>query len=67
MADTVKRALTVNEFMDETGAKPTSTRKLIREGKIPVIRVGRRVLIARHTVEAFLRGELPTGPNTTAA
>lgn len=59
-ADAVKRALTVKEFMVEVGTKPTSTRKMIRAGKLPVIRMGRRVLISRETIEAFLRGELDT-------
>jgi excisionase family DNA binding protein len=63
-AAAVKRALTLNEFMDETGMKQTTTRKLIRSGKLPVIRAETRILIARETLEAFLRGELNTAADT---
>lgn len=55
-----KRTVTVPEFMAETGAKPSSTWKMIREGQLPVIRMGRRVLIARDVLEQFLRGEFST-------
>lgn len=55
-----KRSVTVNEFMEETGAKPSSTWKMIREGRLPVIRMGRRVLISREVLEQFLRGEFST-------
>ncbi len=52
-----KRSVTVTEFMAETGARPSSTWKMIRENRLPVIRMGRRVLIARDVLEGFLRGE----------
>jgi excisionase family DNA binding protein len=52
-----KRSVTVNEFMEETGAKPSSTWKMIRDGRLPVIRMGRRVLISRDVLERFLRGD----------
>ncbi len=55
-----KRSVTVNEFMEETGAKPSSTWKMIRESRLPVIRMGRRVLISREVLEQFLRGEFST-------
>jgi len=55
-----KRSVTVNEFMAETGTKPSSTWKMIREGRLPVIRVGRRVLISRDVLEQFLRGDFST-------
>lgn len=55
-----KRSVTVNEFMEETGAKPSSTWKMIREGRLPVIRMGRRVLIARDVLERFLQGDFST-------
>ncbi len=60
MHEAQKRTLTVNEFMSETGAKPSSTWKMIREGRLPVIRMGRRVLISRDVLERFLRGEFST-------
>ncbi len=55
-----KRSVTVNEFMGETGAKPSTTWKMIREGRLPVIRMGRRVLISRDVLERFLRGDFST-------
>jgi excisionase family DNA binding protein len=58
-----KRSVTVNEFMAETGAKPSSTWKIVREGRLPVIRMGRRVLISRDVLERFLRGEYSTSPS----
>ncbi|GEM_PF-4771507 len=60
MHEAHKRTLTVNEFMEETGAKPSSTWKMIREGRLPVIRMGRRVLISRDVLERFLRGDFST-------
>ena len=60
MYEAQKRTLTVSEFMDETGAKPSSTWKMIREGRLPVIRMGRRVLISRDVLEQFLRGDFST-------
>lgn len=60
MYEAQKRTLTVNEFMAETGAKPSSTWKMIRECRLPVIRMGRRVLISRDVLEQFLRGEFST-------
>ena len=57
MHEAQKRTLTVSEFMQEAGTKPSSTWKMIREERLPVIRMGRRVLIARDVLEGFLRGE----------
>jgi hypothetical protein len=57
MNEDQKRTLTVTEFMREAGTKPTSTWKMIREARLPVIHVGRRILISRETLERFLRGE----------
>lgn len=57
---TQKRCLTVPEFMAETGTRPSSTWKMIRENRLPVIRMGRRVLISRDVLERFLQGEFST-------
>ncbi len=60
MHEAQKRTLTVSEFMQEAGTKPSSTWKMIREERLPVIRMGRRVLIARDVLEGFLRGDFST-------
>lgn len=59
-----KRLLTFIEFCEETGVRTTTGRKLIATGMLPVVRVGRRVLIARDTVDRFVRGELTQADNT---
>jgi excisionase family DNA binding protein len=51
------RSVTFDEFCEETGFRPTTTRKMIRLGILPHIRIGRRIRIARDVVEAALRGE----------
>lgn len=53
----VSRSVTFNEFCQETGFKATSTRRMIKLGLLPTIRLGRRVRISRDVVEAVLRGE----------
>jgi len=53
-----RRTLTVQQFMDETGARPTKTYAMIASGELPSIRMGRRILISRDTVERWLRGDL---------
>lgn len=56
-ATQVSRSVTFDQFCEETGSRPTTTRKMIRLGILPVIRIGRRIRISRDVVEAFLRGE----------
>lgn len=51
------RSVTFDEFCRETGSRPTTTRKMIRLGILPVIRIGRRIRISRDVIEAFLQGE----------
>lgn len=51
------RAVTVYQFCEETESRPTTTRKMIRLGILPIIRTGRRIRISRDVLEAFLRGE----------
>ncbi len=53
----VSRSVTFDEFCEETGFRSTTTRKMIRLGILPVIRIGRRIRISRDVVEATLRGE----------
>jgi excisionase family DNA binding protein len=56
-----RRTLTVREFAQATGAGLTLINKEIREGRIPVVRIGRRVLISRETLDRMLAGETVRG------
>ncbi len=40
------------------GIGQTTGRKLIRRGRLPIIRIGARVVIARQVVDAILRGDI---------
>lgn len=50
-----KYALTVNEAAEYTGIGRNSLRKLINANKIPVIRIGNKILIRRTVLEELLR------------
>lgn len=49
-----KLALTVNEASDYTGIGRNTLRDLIRWDKLPVIRVGNKVVIRRDDLDRFL-------------
>jgi excisionase family DNA binding protein len=46
--------LTVNEAAAVVGVHPLTLREAIRRGEVPSVRVGRRVLIPRKALEAWL-------------
>lgn len=51
--------LTVSEAAQALGIGETLARELIRTGQLPVLRLGRRVLIARAAIERLLEtGEM---------
>ena len=50
-----KLALTVDEAAACTGIGRNTLRDLIRSRKIPVLRVGRKILIRTDTLENFLK------------
>ena len=50
-------ALTVVEAAKALGIGRTNAYELIRQGKIPAIRFGRRILIPRRRLEKMLEGE----------
>lgn len=57
MADSIlqnKRALTVNEASEYTGIGRNSLRKIIMWQKIPVIRIGNKILIRTEVLDRFL-------------
>ena len=50
-----KTAMTVNEASEYTGIGRNSLRKLIAWKKIPVIRIGNKILILSEVLERFLK------------
>lgn len=53
-----RQTLDFPEFCKTFGIGQTTGRKLIRQGRLPIIRIGVRVVIACHVVDAILRGDL---------
>ena len=60
MAET-KIALTIGEASEYTGIGRNTMRNLVEWGKLPVLKVGRKVLIRSDILEAFM--ELNEGKN----
>ena len=52
-------ALTVNETARELKVSRWTILKLIREGAIPVVRAGSRIIVPRDSVWHFLHGQGP--------
>ena len=50
-----KKALTVNEASEYTGIGRNNLRKLITWQKIPVIRIGNKILIRSEVLDPFCR------------
>ena len=50
-----KTAMTVNEASEYTGIGRNNLRKLIAWRKIPVIRIGNKILIRSEVLDRFLR------------
>ena len=51
-----RRTHTVEECYSILGISRPTAYKMIREGSIPSIRIGKRILIAKSTIEALLNG-----------
>ena len=56
-----KLALTIGEASEYTGIGRNTMRNLVEWGKLPVLKVGRKVLIRSDILEAFM--ELNEGKN----
>lgn len=56
-----KLALGVKETASLLSLHPNSVRKLLRDGALPHLRVGRRVLVPVAGIEALLEGKTPAG------
>lgn len=50
----VKMGLTIEEAAECTGIGRNTMRKLVDWGKIPVLKVGRKAIICRDTLERFM-------------
>ena len=50
----MKIALSIEEAADYTGVGRNTLRKLVEWNKLPVLKVGRKVLIKKDTLEMFM-------------
>ena len=50
----IKMGLTIEEAAECTGIGRNTMRKLVEWGKLPVLKVGRKTIIRRDTLEQFL-------------
>lgn len=48
----------MKEFSELVGVSMSTTKRLLRDGGLPYTRAGRRVIISRKTIEAFLEGKI---------
>ena len=49
-------ALSVDEVAERLGVHPSFVRRLIEQGRIPAVRLGRRVLVPVEGLQEVLRG-----------
>lgn len=59
-------ALTISDTSKATGFGKTTTYKLINEGKLTAVKVGRRTLVTMASIKALLGGA-PTTANTSGS
>lgn len=52
--NSTKKGLTIEEAAECTGIGRNTMRKLVDWGKLPVLKVGRKTIIRRDTLEQFL-------------
>ena len=52
--DGIKMGLTIEEAAETTGIGRNTMRKLVDWGKLPVLKVGRKTIIMRDTLENFM-------------
>ncbi len=52
--DGIKMGLTIEEAAETTGIGRNTMRKLVDWGKLPVLKVGRKTIIRRDTLENFM-------------
>ncbi|MFA5452916.1 MAG: helix-turn-helix domain-containing protein [Candidatus Methanomethylophilaceae archaeon] len=57
MVDTIKKYLSVREVADSKGVTTAYIRKLIRDGKLPAIKVGLQHIIAEEDAAALKIGK----------
>lgn len=54
MNDIIKIGLTVNEAAAYSGIGSNTLRRLVKDGRIPALTIGRKVVIRRDTLDAFM-------------
>lgn len=54
MMNTIKMGFTIEEAAEYTGIGRNTMRKLVDWGKLPVLKVGRKSIIRRDTLEHFM-------------
>ena len=59
-------ALTVREAAPLLGLTPKALHEQIRQGRVPAVHLGRRVLVSRRALEALFDGEEGGAAQTTA-
>lgn len=59
-ATQLPRLLEAQSLADAAHCKQTTVRRWFREGKLPGVRVGKRILFTEETALALLRGEFDT-------
>lgn len=55
--ETERMAFTVNEAANMVGLGQTKMREIINANQIRIVRVGRRILVPRKAIEAYLEAE----------
>lgn len=57
-----KLAFTIEEAAKELTISLSMAYKLVREGKLKVVRAGDRLIVPRTSIDSFLSGEAPACP-----
>jgi excisionase family DNA binding protein len=60
--DSEKLVLTVEEAGVLLGISRPHAYKLAREGQLPILRLGRRMVVPKKALEIYLAGAMPTSP-----
>jgi len=56
---TEKVAYSVRETAEALGLHPNTVYELISDGKLPALRLGRKILVSRSELEKWVAGRIP--------
>lgn len=59
--DSLRMSLSVDQAAIALGVSPRLVRNLIARGELPVVRIGRRVLVSVRTLDAYIRAHETAG------